>query len=152
MTTDTLDPISLPANEGAQIKALHLLLQEKGHAHLVGSAGEPAVELPGAVYELLLKVVEGLEQGKALSIVPTTQELTTQQAADLLGVSRPYFVKLLEAEKLPFHAAGTHRRVYLEDVLRYKHDRDRLRHEALDRMAHEADKAGVYERVLLPAS
>jgi uncharacterized protein YbjQ (UPF0145 family) len=59
-------------------------------------------------------------------------------------------VKLLEAGKIAFHQAGTHRRVYLKDLLEYKQQRDRDRHEALDRMAQEADEAGLYDKVLLP--
>ena len=146
------DPISLPAAESDQVKALHGLLQKEGRARLVGKGGEPAIELPDAVFDLLMKIVDGLQQGKAISIVPVTQDLTTQQAAEMLGVSRPFFVKLLETNQLPYHLAGTHRRVYLQDLLVYKQDRDQQRHEALNQMAREADEQGIYDQVLLPAS
>lgn len=150
MATTTLDPISLPAAEEAQVQALHDLLRKDGKARLVGRGGEPALELPDAVYELLLKIVGGLQQGKAISVVPVTQDLTTQEAAEFLGVSRPFFVKLLKENELPFHLIGTHRRVYLKDLLDYKHRRDNRRREALDTMAREADEAGLYDKVLLP--
>jgi excisionase family DNA binding protein len=150
MATTVLDPISLPAAEEAQVQALHDLLRKDGKARLVGRGGEPALELPDAVYELLLKIVGGLQQGKAISVVPVTQDLTTQEAAELLGVSRPFFVKLLKEDELPFHLIGTHRRVYLKDLLDYKHRRDHQRREALDTMAREADEAGLYDKVLLP--
>jgi excisionase family DNA binding protein len=78
------------------------------------------------------------------------QDLTTQQAAGMLGVSRPFFVKILESGKLPFHLTGTHRRVYLKDLLAYKQYRDNERHEALNRIAQEDERAGLYDKVLLP--
>lgn len=82
--------------------------------------------------------------------MPVMQDLTTQQAAELLGVSQPFFIKLLESGKLPHHLTGEHRRVYLKDLLAYKQHRDRERHEALNRMAQEAERLGLYDRVLLP--
>ena len=91
-----------------------------------------------------------MAQGNAISIVPVTQDLTTQEAAGLLGVSRPFFVKLLEAGNLPFHRTGTHRRVYLKDLLAFKRQRDRERHGAAERMADQAEEAEVYDKVLLP--
>ena len=65
-------------------------------------------------------------------------------------MSRPFLVKLLEAGKIAFHQAGTHRRVYLKDLLEYKQQRDRDRHEALDRMGREAEADELYDKVLLP--
>jgi len=149
-TSSTLDPVSLPASQEEQVHALHELLRREGKARLIGKGGEPAMELPDAVYDLLLQILEGMQQGKAISIVPVMQDLTTQQAAGMLGVSRPFFVRLLESGKLPYHLTGTHRRVYLKDLLAYKQHRDRERHEALKRMAQEAEDAGIYDKVLLP--
>jgi excisionase family DNA binding protein len=149
-TSSTLDPVSLPASQEEQVHALHDLLRREGKARLIGKGGEPAMELPDAVYDLLLQILEGMQDGKAISIVPVMQDLTTQQAAEMLGVSRPFFVKLLESGKLPHHLTGTHRRVYLKDLLAYKQHRDQERHEALNRMAQEAEEAGLYDKVLLP--
>ena len=98
----------------------------------------------------MLRILEGLQDGKAISIVPVMQDLTTQQAAGMLGVSRPFFVKILESGKLSFHLTGTHRRVYLKDLLAYKQYRDNERHEALNRIAQEDERAGLYDKVLLP--
>lgn len=150
MAASTLDPVSLPASQEEQAHALHALLRRPGKARLVGKGGGPAIELPDAVYDLLLRILENMQEGKAISVVPVMQDLTTQQAAILLGVSRPFFVKLLEADKLQFHLAGTHRRVYLQDLLTYKQHRDQARHEALNRMGQEAERAGLYDKVLLP--
>jgi excisionase family DNA binding protein len=150
MTTATLDPVSLPASQEEEVHALHELLQKEGKALLISKGGKPAMKLPDAVYDLLLKILSVMEEGKAISIVPVTQDLTTQQAAELLGVSRPFFVKLLETGHLPYHLTGTHRRVYLKDLLAYKQHRDQERHAAIERMAEEADQAGLYDKVLLP--
>ncbi len=150
MATSTLDPVSLPASQEEQVHALHELLRREGSARLIGRGGELAIELPDAIFALLLRILEGMQQGKAISIVPVMQDLTTQQAAGLLGVSRPFFVKLLESGKLSFHLAGTHRRVYLKDLMVYKERRDHERLDALDRMAQEAEELGVYDKVLLP--
>jgi excisionase family DNA binding protein len=152
MTTTNLDPISLPHGQEEQVHELHELLQREGRARLVGKGGEPAMELPDAIYDLLMKILAVMQQGKAISIVPVMQDLTTQQAAELLGISRPFFVKLLESGKLPFHSAGTHRRIYLKDVLAYKQQRDHDQHAAIERMAEVADQSGRYEDVILPES
>ncbi|WP_433966006.1 helix-turn-helix domain-containing protein [Tunturiibacter gelidiferens] len=150
MATSTLDPVTLPHAQEEQVSELHELLQKQGSARLVGKGGEPAMLLPDAIYGMLLQILDLMQQGKAVSIVPVTQELTTQQAAELVGVSRPFLVKLLENGKIPYHSAGTHRRVYLKDLLEYKQQRDEDRHAALDRMAQEAQDAGLYDKVILP--
>jgi excisionase family DNA binding protein len=150
MSTSTLDPVTLPPAQEDQVSELRDLLKKEGSARLVGRGGEPAVELPDAIFGMLLKILELMQQGKAVSIVPVTQELTTQQAAELVGVSRPFLVKQLEDGKIRFHSAGTHRRVYLKDLLEYKQQRDEGRHAALDRMAQEAQDAGLYDKVILP--
>ena len=102
------------------------------------------------MYGLFLKVLALLEKGQAISIVPYMQELTTQQAADLLGVSRQFLVRLLEGDRLPFHMVGTHRRIYLKDLLEFKKERDQKRRKALDEMARRDLKDGTYDRVVVP--
>src|SRR5262245_24118320 len=114
MTKSTLDPVTLPSSQEEQVHALHEMLQREGKACLVGKGGEPAIELPDAVFDLLLRIMDAMEEGKAISIVPIMQDLTTQEAAQLLGVSRPFFVKLLDTGKISHHMTGTHRRVYLK--------------------------------------
>jgi excisionase family DNA binding protein len=150
MRRTTPDPVALPASEEEQVQALRKLLKREGKARLVGKGGEPMLELPDAVFGLLLQILEDMQQGKAISIVPVTQDQTTQQAAEILGLSRPFLVKLLEDGAIPYHKVGTHRRVYLRDILQYKEQRDRERHRAIRRIAEAAEEAGVYDRVILP--
>ena len=75
--------------------------------------------------------------------MPVNAELTTQQAADLLNVSRPYVIKLLEENAIPFSKTGRHRRVRAEDLFRYKAQRDRARSDALSAMAEEDARLGL---------
>ncbi|MGH9356827.1 MAG: helix-turn-helix domain-containing protein [Terriglobia bacterium] len=86
-----------------------------------------------------------MEEGQAITIIPASHELTSQEAADLLGVSRQYIVRLLEDGRLPFHRTGTHRCIYFQDLMGYKKERDRQRREALDQMACEKVEAGTYD-------
>src|ERR1022692_4006437 len=114
MSTVTDTPVGISTKERAQIRTLRQLVQA-GPIKLVGAKGCRA-ELPGAVVGLLDEILKNMQAGKTVSIVPEHQQLTTQRAANLLGVSRPFMVRLLEEGKLPFHMVGSHRRVYLKDL------------------------------------
>ena len=142
------EPIALPESEGAQLRELNRMLQG-GTPALVGAHGEK-LELPDAVFQLLKDIVRNMQLGRAIVLIPENQQLTTQRAADLLGVSRPHFIKLLEAGGLPYHKSGTHRRIYLRDLVAYHKRRDAERKLALNRIAKEAYEAGLYERTGIP--
>ncbi|HZK67184.1 MAG TPA: helix-turn-helix domain-containing protein [Chloroflexota bacterium] len=77
--------------------------------------------------------------------MPVHAELTTQQAADLLNVSRPHLIKLLETGEIPFHKTGTHRRIRFDDLMRYGRLRDQKEASALDEMARDAQEMGLYD-------
>ena len=99
---------------------------------------EETIELPAGAVKLLQAILEDMASGRAVTIVPQNAELTTQQAADFLNVSRPFLVQLLEQKKLPFRLVGTHRRIRFEDVLRFKESTDAERRRVLDQLAVEA--------------
>ena len=102
---------------------------------LRGSNGESdEMVLPGSVLQMLLTVLSEMSQGNAISLIPRHQELSTQEAASMLNVSRPFLVGLLEKGKIPHRKVGSHRRVRLEDLLGYTENVDRQRAEALDRL------------------
>ena len=142
------EPVALPESEGVQIRELSRMLQG-GSPVLVGADGE-RLELPEAVFRLLKDIVRNMQLGRAIVLIPENQQLTTQRAADLLGISRPHLIKLLEAGELPYHKAGSHRRIYLQDLARYQKRRDAERKQALDRIAKEAYEAGLYDRTGIP--
>jgi len=99
--------------------------------------------LPRAALDLLRKLLAEMAQGNAVTIVPVHAELTTQEAADMLNVSRPYLVKLLTEEQIPYTMVGSHRRVRLRDLLAYKHNQDERSREALEKLAEQAQDLGM---------
>jgi len=115
----------------------------------MGKDGE-SVEIPLAIRTLLSEIVQNMEAGKRVSVVAENHELTTQRAANLLGLSRPFLIRLLEDRKIPFHRVGSHRRVYLSDLLSYKANRDQARHRAVQELARADVEAGIYDTVLVP--
>lgn len=94
--------------------------------------------LPRHAIELLRSVLTEMAQGNAVAIMPTHMELTTQEAANILNVSRPHLVKLLESGELPFCKVGTHRRIKLQDLMAYKRQRDEDSEAAMQALADQA--------------
>lgn len=103
------------------------------------------VELPDELYAVLRHVIEALAQGLAIRVAPMHTVLTTSQAAELLGVSRPTLVRLLESGEIPYDKPGRHRRVRLDDVLAYQQRSRRARAAGLDEMVRHAEDAGIYD-------
>jgi excisionase family DNA binding protein len=131
------------------VRALAPLLQEsEGKAREVtirpeGSLHGEAVTVPREAFELFMRILEQMALGNAVTLVPIHAELTTQEAANLMNVSRPYVVKLLDEGKIPFHKAGTHRRIRVEDLLAYMRQQEASQEEALRELAEEAQKLGL---------
>ena len=122
---------------------------EAGAPALVSADGQ-RMNLPDAVFRLLKDIVRNMQLGRAIVLVPENQQLTTQRAADLLGVSRPYLIKLLEGGELPYHKVGSHRRIFLKDLVAYQKQRHAERRAALDQIAREAFESGLYDRTGIP--
>jgi excisionase family DNA binding protein len=101
-------------------------------------------KIPPSVFRILRFVVHHMSRGDAIALTPLHMQLTTQQAADFLGVSRPFLVKQLEERQIPYTLTGKHRRLKLLDVLAYKERRDRQARETLALLAREAQDAGEY--------
>ena len=99
--------------------------------------------LPGYAINLLLDILTEMSKGNAITVMPIHAELTTQETAELLNVSRPHLVELLEQGKIPFRKVGTHRRVLAKDVFDYKQRIDEDRLEALDELAAQAQELGM---------
>lgn len=109
---------------------------------LVSSVGE--IDLPESVFHLLRQLVHDLAQGNSVTIVPVHKELTTQEAADILNVSRQYLVELLSAGAIPFTLVGTHRRIRFGDLMDYKERHNTSRREGLSRLTKKSQKLGLY--------
>jgi excisionase family DNA binding protein len=106
---------------------------------LAGATAGDQVELPEEVYLVLRQAVEAMQRGLSVTISPQSRELTTQQAADLLSVSRPTVIKILDEGKLPFDRVGTHRKIRLADLLAFREQRRQEQYAALDAMSIDLD-------------
>ncbi|MEV6986302.1 excisionase family DNA-binding protein [Sphaerisporangium sp. NPDC051017] len=122
-------------------------------ALLTGPDGSPRLPLPPQVYQALVQVVEALAKGLAVTVAPQHMTMSTYEAAELLGISRPTLVKLLENGEIPYQRAtdrpGAHRRVRLQDVLAFKERRRTERRRLLGELTADSVSAGMYDK---PAS
>ena len=104
-----------------------------------GDQAEP-IELPAGAVTLLMDILEAMAAGQGVTIIPENAELTTVQAAEVLNVSRPFLIKLLDEQKIPHRKVGKHRRIRMEDVMTYKASIDAERENVLDQLAAEAQE------------
>uniref|UniRef100_UPI003F490971 excisionase family DNA-binding protein n=1 Tax=Amycolatopsis sp. CA-151526 TaxID=3239921 RepID=UPI003F490971 len=117
-----------------------------GQPTLLVKASGLSVEVPEELFDVLVIVARALERGQGVTVQPANAELSTQQAADLLGIARPTLVRRLEAGEIPFHSTGRHRRVYLTDLLEYEERARRDRRTALAALAREGARDGNEEK------
>jgi len=142
-------PVTASIDEHQTLEAIDALLaqMEKNTAAqpqpmLLGRNNE-RIELPESLLRVLQQIVPHLLQGHALRIVPFHKELSTQEAADILNVSRPFLIGLLERGEVPFVKTGKHRRIRFEDLMAYKKKRDATRREALDKLSELGQEFGL---------
>ena len=137
--------IQPPKNEAEikEIKELSAIFGDKNIKIITPSGYQ--IEIPYSILSLFKTVIETLNNGDALTIIPMHKELTTQQAADVLNVSRPYFIKLLENGEISFNKVGRHRRISMLDLLEYKIKRDKIRKENLDELSKLGQDLGLYD-------
>ncbi|MFA7566667.1 MAG: helix-turn-helix domain-containing protein [Alkalispirochaeta sp.] len=107
------------------------------------NATNDEIELPEVAVRLLVDILTNMAEGNAVTLIPVHVELTTKQAADILGVSRPFLIRLLEEGKIPFRKVGTHRRVYFKDVQVYKIQIAKERQSVLTQLVEEAQALDV---------
>lgn len=133
LAKETSKRLATMIDKQADVK-LQILEQERGDEVLV---------VPASAMRLLVHILSEMAQGNAITLTPIQAELSTQQAADLLNVSRPYFVQLLENGEIPYHKVGTHRRVLFEDVARYKEEVKAKRRRALEELTAQAQELNM---------
>ncbi len=136
-------PLAISETDQKQVLELYQKIQ-RSRAELVGPDGRTQ-KLPVSLYEFLVKLIADLCEGKSVAIVQNDAQLTTVEGARMLGVSRQFLIKLLERGEIPHHMVGTHRRIYVRDLLAYKAKRDSNRRKILDQLTRSEAEDGLYE-------
>jgi excisionase family DNA binding protein len=139
---------SLPTEEEAALAAessrkLAVALGEGDAARLRLVDGDEVIELPVRAIKEFVKVLEQMAKGNAVVHIPVGHMLTTQQAAEILNVSRPYLVKKIDAGDIPFTLVGRHRRIQFEDLMAYKRRVDEASQRAMEALTKEAQEQGL---------
>lgn len=140
MSTLYFDPVTPTEDESELAKEssrqlVHFVKEDLSVS--IPDVDEPIV-LPAVAVRLLVDLLSAMAEGNAVTLMPIHAELTTQQAADLLGVSRPFLVKQIEEGKLPHRKVGTHRRILFKDLMIYRHASEQDRAKTLDELAAQA--------------
>jgi excisionase family DNA binding protein len=140
--------LTLPSEDEARVarESIRLLAAIIGRgeaAQLRVVDGEDSITVPLPALRMLMAILAQMAEGRAVTVVPYDAELTTQQAADFLNVSRPHLVGLLKQGEIPYRKVGTHRRVRFEDLLAYKKESNVSRERALDELAGETQELGL---------
>ena|ERR1700683_1756778 len=144
-TIENTAPLPISEQDQKDIEKLYGALR-KGKAKLVGPDGESR-PLPDSLHAFLVELIGALQQGKCVYILQNQARLTTAEAANMIGVSRQFLVNLLEAGEIPYHKVGTHRRIYVQDLMRYKAKRDDRRKKILRDLVAAEVAEGIYEQV-----
>lgn len=151
LTFETTEPVA-PNEADARVarESARALAPKLAHAKDVmrmkleepGGKGE-VVAIPRTALRLLVAILAEMANGNAVRLIPHQPELTTQEAAEILNVSRPYLVRLLDEERIPFHRVGTHRRILFKDLMAYKAEHRRARKGTLDRLSALDQELGL---------
>lgn len=146
-TTQSTESSRIPGvseHDRELLEKLYDVINGEERPVLLGREGAH-IQFPEPVFHLLTEIVRKMHRGQSVVLLPENEELTTQAAANQLGSSRPYLVKLLEEGKIPFHMVGSHRRVYLKDLLAYQKKRDQERRAAMDALNKKLIDEDLYD-------
>jgi excisionase family DNA binding protein len=150
MTQPTTAPVLPSEADAALAKETSRVLASRLHGadlmrlRIVGDPSPGStVKLPAAAVHLLVRILEEMGRGNAVTVIPVHAELTTQQAADMLNISRPSLIQLLDDGKIAYRRVGTHRRVRFEALMKYKRQADAARRAALAELAAYDQELGI---------
>jgi len=125
-----------PKKRGAKLVALRLVKGPK-------DPQPEEVQIPVTAYKIFILLLSEMARGNAVTLMPIHAELTTQEAADILNVSRPYLIQLLERGELKYRKVGKHRRVLAKHLFEYKRTIDQKREGTLNELTHDAQRLGL---------
>ncbi len=134
---------SVLAKEASRVLASHLRDGDPIKLRVVGDSSRETVAVPASAVRLLVRVLEEMARGNAVTLIPVHAELTTQEAAGMLNISRPSLIQLLDDGKIDFRRVGTHRRVRFESLIKYKRQVDAARRAALAELAAYDQELGI---------
>jgi excisionase family DNA binding protein len=136
----TAEEVTIARESSRSLAAVLETRVDTQQIELTTASGAQRVTVPVTALRLLIEILTQIGNGNAVNIIPIHAELTTQEAADLLNVSRPFLIRLLENGEIPFHKTGAHRRIRYQDVVDYKERIDAARRKALDELAEQAQE------------
>lgn len=142
-TTREDQKMALNALKSFQIASQKIRSSRKNSVKIKVQETGAFITIPKKVLTLLSDILQNMAEGKTISIVPSNSEVSTQQAADILNVSRPHLIKLLETKKIPFKKVGSHRRILLKDVTKYKEQQAKQREAQLDFLSDQAQELNL---------
>ena len=131
------------AKETSRVLASHLRDGDLMRLRIVGGPSRETVKLPAAAVRLLVRILEEMARGNAVTLIPVHAELTTQEAADMLSISRPSLIQLLNEGKIDYRRVGTHRRVRLNALMKYRRQADAALRAALADLAAYDQELGI---------
>ena len=131
------------ARESTRVLSRYVQQNKPLSFRIIDSDQPEPIELPAGAVKLLMSILELIAAGQGITIIPESAELTTVQTAEILNVSRPFLIKLLEDGRLPYRKVGKHRRIRMEDVMSFKQTIDREREQVLDQLASDAQEQNM---------
>lgn len=140
--SNRLDPSLIPEGQLADVARA---FEQAAHVALVDQDGQVIHPLPDVLFQHFARIVRMMSERRAIVLLPEDETFTTQAAANYLGMSRQHLVSLLDANAIPYHKVGTHRRITFKNLMAYEKQRDISRRAALDKLSAEVDAAGLYD-------
>jgi excisionase family DNA binding protein len=131
------------AQASKQRLAYYIHQQESLTLHVMDADRDEPIELPAGAVSMLMGILDAMSTGQGITLIPEDTELTTVEAADILNVSRPFVIKLLEQGAIPYRKVGKHRRIRMQDVMDYKQSIDQAREKVLDQLVANAQEQNM---------